>query len=73
MQNVVDLKGRLEQWKAVFSDKDSCLYVSISNHGRISLRTSRDTVTLDLVSSSNLISSIQNGIDSLFEVQKSNQ
>lgn len=71
MGNVVDLKERLEEWRMVFSSSHSCLNVSVSNHGRISLKTERDTVVLDLVSSSNFITSIQNGIDLLCATQSS--
>lgn len=65
MEKIVDLRERLEVWKGVFSSDADVLHVSVSNHGRVSLLTRRDKIILDVVSSSNLISSIQNGIDSL--------
>lgn len=65
MEKVVDLRGRLEEWKPIFSSNDHFLQVSVSNHGRISFLTQRDRVVLDLVSSSNFILSLQNGIDAV--------
>ena len=62
---IIDLKSLLEEWKSVFSSDDSCFYVSVSNHGRVSFLTQHDKVVLDLVSTSNLILSLQKGINDL--------
>lgn len=71
MNKVINLKDHLEEWNCIFSLEDSCFYVSVSNHGRVSVRTQHDKVVLDLVSSSNLILSLQNGIDAVCDVSDS--
>lgn len=72
MNKVISLKDHLEEWNPIFSSEDSCFYVSVSNHGRVSVRTQHDKIVLDLISSSNLILSLQNGIDAVCGIADSN-
>lgn len=68
--NVVSLAGKLERWDEVYTSPDGQLYISASNHGRLSFTSAGNTVRLEFVESVRMLSEVSKGIEEVMKTMK---